>query len=33
MKSLLTIKNNYSRYNDKYIKRGEDKLWKVYIKK
>lgn len=35
MKRLLTVentKNNY-KYNDKYIKIGDDKLWKNYIKK
>ena len=30
----LTInRNNYKKYNDKYIKVGDDKLWKKYIKK
>ena len=40
MKRLLTLKtnttinkNNYKKFNDKYIKIGDDKLWKVYIKR
>ena len=37
MKSLLTTKtetyNDNNRYDKKYIKIGDEKLWKVYIKK
>ena len=36
MKKLLTIKittSNYNKHNNKYIKIGDEKLWKVYIKK
>ena len=40
MKSLLTIKSNTydynkkdNKYNNKYIKIGDEKTWKVYIKK
>ena len=35
MTTLLTIKtniNNYKKYNDKYIKIGDENLWKIYIK-
>lgn len=36
MKRLLTVedtRNNYKNLNDKYIKLGDDKLWKKYIKR
>lgn len=33
MTTLLTTKDNYNRYDNKYIKIGDDKLWKVYIKR
>ena len=36
MKRLLTVRtsrNNYKKYNDKYVKIGDDKLWKNYIKR
>ena len=36
MKRLLTVedtKNNYKKLTDKYIKLGDDKLWKRYIKR
>ena len=35
MKRLLTLENtiNNYKYNDKYIKIGDEKLWKNYIKK
>ena len=36
MKKLLTIKinrDNYKKRNDKFKKIGDEKLWKIYIKK
>ena len=33
MKTLLTIKYNLYVYNDKYKRIGDEKTWKVYIKK
>ena len=30
---VRTNRNNFKKYNDKYIKIGDEKLWKVYIKK
>ena len=26
---VIVNRNNYNKYNDKYIKIGDDKLWKV----
>ena len=31
--NTIVHKDNYKKYNDKYIKIGDEKLWKVYIKK
>ena len=36
MTDLLTTRTNkcnYKRYDKKYIKIGDEKLWKIYIKK
>ena len=37
MRSLLTVRtdknNDNNRYDKKYIKIGDEKTWKVYIKK
>ena len=29
---VIVSRDNYNKYNDKYI-RGDEKLWKIYIKK
>ena len=33
MKTSFTVKNDDNRYNNKYVERGDEKTWKVYIKK
>ena len=33
MKILLTVKDNLNIYNDKYVKIGDENLWKIYIEK
>ena len=31
--NTIVHKDNYKKYNDKYIKIGDEKLWKIYIEK